>query len=195
MSYQLYHTEGIVLAKKVRGEADALFTLYTKDFGMVHLFAKGVMREKSKLRGSLDLFSRVRVSFVVGRELYRLTDAEVIIPSWRLHEELFRFQAAGRMASAISRVVFGEEKDPHIWQLVRTAFFLVNAEEFREEYVPLLFYTFQVKMLYGLGYLSQDEFPLVKTIIESPVLLLLSLENAHYGDLDRLLARAYASVV
>lgn len=195
MSYQLYHTEGIVLAKKARGEADALFTLYTQDFGMVHIFAKGMMREKSKLRGALDLFSRVRVSFVAGKELYRLTDAEVIIPPRRLREELFRFQAAGCLASVISKIVFGEEKDPHVWQLIRTAFFLVNAAEFCEEHAPLLFYTFQVKMLHKLGYLSEDESPFVRAITESPVLLPLSLKNTHYTALDRLLARAYAAVV
>ncbi len=51
-----YRTQGIILKKEDRGEADRLFTIYTKDFGKLELLAKGERKIKSKLRGGLELF-------------------------------------------------------------------------------------------------------------------------------------------
>jgi len=51
-----YRTQGFILKKADAGEADRLFTVYTKDFGKLELLARAVRKIKSKLRAGLEIF-------------------------------------------------------------------------------------------------------------------------------------------
>ena len=44
---------GIVLARTDFGEADRILTMLSPDFGKLHLIAKGVRKERSKLAGGI----------------------------------------------------------------------------------------------------------------------------------------------
>ena len=50
----MYTTEGIILKKIDVGEANALFTIYTKDYGKIRAVAQGVKKEGAKLQGHLE---------------------------------------------------------------------------------------------------------------------------------------------
>ena len=52
--YQKYHTEALVLGSREQGEADKVFALYTKDFGLVRARASAVRREYSRMRYGLQ---------------------------------------------------------------------------------------------------------------------------------------------
>lgn len=73
-----YDTEGWLLRRTPRAEADIIATFFTKDFGCVAGIAAGVRLEKSKLRGHLTLFSRVRLIITPGRGYWRIVDAAVL---------------------------------------------------------------------------------------------------------------------
>ncbi|MBI1957102.1 MAG: recombination protein O N-terminal domain-containing protein, partial [Candidatus Niyogibacteria bacterium] len=45
--HSVHHAEGIILAASDTGEADRMYTIYTKDHGKLSIFAKGVRLEKS----------------------------------------------------------------------------------------------------------------------------------------------------
>jgi DNA repair protein RecO (recombination protein O) len=58
---------GIVLTRTDFGEADRILTMLSPDFGKLHLIAKGVRRERSKLAGGIELFSVSNITFIKGR--------------------------------------------------------------------------------------------------------------------------------
>lgn len=60
-------TQGIVLTRTDFQEADRIVTMITPDHGKLRLIAKGVRRSKSKLAGSLELFSISDISYIKGR--------------------------------------------------------------------------------------------------------------------------------
>jgi len=60
-------TTAVVLRRTDYGEADRIVTLLTRDFGKLHLIAKGVRRPKSKLAGGVELFSISNITFISGR--------------------------------------------------------------------------------------------------------------------------------
>lgn len=155
MSYHVYDTEGFILGSRESGEADLFLLIYTKEFGMAKLFAKGIRFEKSKLRGQVQLFTRAQVQFVIGRELRRLTDARLAYVFQGLEKDLFRFQAASAIARFCKEMVSGSERDPALWQLLGEAFAAFDSVEISAADVPRLLYIFQIKAFQVLGYLPE----------------------------------------
>ena len=71
----MYHTLAIILKKEEWNEADWLVTALTKDFGKIRLLAQGARKHGAKLQGHLEPGTISEISFVVGRNGYRLTTA------------------------------------------------------------------------------------------------------------------------
>ena len=46
--YQKYHTNALVLGSRERGEADRIFVLYTKDFGLVRARASAARAGRAR---------------------------------------------------------------------------------------------------------------------------------------------------
>ena len=155
MSYQAYDTEGFILGSRELGEADMFLSVYTKDFGSVRLLAKGIRFEKSKLRGQVQLFTRAQVQFVIGRELWRLTDARLAHVFQMLEKDLFRFQAASAIARFCKEIVSGSERDPALWQLLEEVFAALDSAGIPASGIPRLLYMFQIKAFQVLGYLPE----------------------------------------
>ena len=106
-----YHTEAWLLATRPIGEADRLVTLYTKDLGRIDALAKGTRLAKSKLKGHLNLFSRVRVLLTSGKELWRIIDVE------QIHEkgELINLLYVQEFAEFFKRAVSHSLPDQELW--------------------------------------------------------------------------------
>lgn len=73
-----YQTPAIVLSARDEREADRVITFYTKDFGKIKTFARGIRLMKSKLRGHIVPGALLRIAFVEGKESYHLVDAEIL---------------------------------------------------------------------------------------------------------------------
>ena len=73
-----YQTPALVLALRDEREADRVITFYTRDFGKIKAFARGIRLMKSKLRGHIVLGALLRIAFVEGKESYHLVDAEFL---------------------------------------------------------------------------------------------------------------------
>jgi len=108
MTYQIYKTEGIVLASREIGEADRIFSIYTKDFGRLEMTALGVRHLKSKLRYSLNVFSRVQIAFIRIKEFLRLVDAKKLDNGSLGFSEPDKFLALSGLTGLVSRMVKGE---------------------------------------------------------------------------------------
>jgi len=78
VSYHIYTTRGIVLSERPVREADRIYTIITRDLGLVQATALGVRKEASKLRGALEPFVLSKISLVRGKEHWRITSAECI---------------------------------------------------------------------------------------------------------------------
>jgi DNA repair protein RecO (recombination protein O) len=78
MNPRSYTSEGIVLARKNYGEADRIISVFSKDKGRIAFIAKGTRRPKSRKRGHIEIFNRVKFQAVTGRGLDIITEAEVI---------------------------------------------------------------------------------------------------------------------
>lgn len=156
MSYLLYQTEGIVLSAWPRSEADRVLRLYTERYGGVTVMAKGVRLEKSKLRGDIELFCKTNIGFVVGKEVYRLTHAQVVDAYPRIRAYYERYYAAGFIAQMLRNVVADGEKDSALWELISKAFSFLASDEFPRESICIVLSAFELKLFRCLGYLPRE---------------------------------------
>ncbi|MGB3922066.1 MAG: DNA repair protein RecO [Minisyncoccia bacterium] len=158
MSYHIYTTRGIVLGERPAREADRVYTIFTKDLGLVRASATGVRKDLSKLRGHLEPFSLATVSLVRGREYWRLTSAELVYNlETRLSETPELFLAFAKNFSLLEKLVAGEEKHLELFEDIAAVAELIvegNIPALDPESVEILL---AARILFNLGYLSAEE--------------------------------------
>jgi DNA repair protein RecO (recombination protein O) len=156
MAHHIYTTDAFVLESTQSGEADRFFTLFTRDLGLIRATAKGVRLQKSKLRYSLQDFSRSKVSFVRGKEVWRITSANIqdnLYIKYETNKHVLHVVA--HILGLIKRLVAGEQKDQALFDILSEGFiFLESQQEWGEE-LKLFEIIVVLRILDNLGYLRQ----------------------------------------
>jgi len=149
VSYHIYTTRGIVLSERPLREADRVYTIMTRDLGLVQATALGVRKEASKLRGALEPFVLSKISLVRGKEHWRVTSAECI-------QSISPTPTVARPLVLLEKLVRGEASHPELFDAVEDA--LLSAEPYDEMSEIRLV----SRMLFHLGYLKEDDLTLGK---------------------------------
>lgn len=153
----MYSTKGIILHREDFRERDERVVLYTKDFGKISVVVKGVKRIEAKLRGNVDIFNVVDITFVEGAYFLILTGIECgeRFDALTHNESLYR---TGLSCARMTLDIF-EERDPDkdFFETLRLAFERLNTcgeagEGKIELYSWLLFKKFQIETLKTHGY-------------------------------------------
>ena len=149
MSYHIYTTRGIVLSERPVLEADRIYTIMTRNLGLVRAAALGVRKEASKLRGALEPLVLSKISLVRGKEYWRATSAEVI-------RSIFPAPTVARPLVLLEQLVRGEAPHPELFDAVEDAFFSTKLydEMFEIHLVS--------QILFHLGYLKEADLTLGK---------------------------------
>lgn len=159
-----YSSEGIVLTRKNYGEADRILTVYSRHEGKLRLLAKGVRKPKSRKRGHVEVFSKIKYSAVKRNGMDLITEAELINSYDKLRLDLKRTSVAYYLCEVVDKVtregenieIIYEELSAHLSQLEKSG----NLKNLRREFV--------YKILIGLGFLPEgrDLEDLDKTLSE-----------------------------
>ena len=140
---------GIIINRRVVGDADRFYTILTPDSGKISVYAKSVRSIKSKRGSALDLFNKISFEVVEKGERRTLTHVDL----------LDNFQAGKKTLHNISRLFqIGElvdsllpEDDPHLeaYELLEKALFNLSFFD-SSEYIL----RFKKRILIQLGYWS-----------------------------------------
>lgn len=149
-----YRTQGVIIKKEDRGEANRIFTIYTKEFGKLELLARAERKIKSKLRGGLELFYLSEIEFIQGKTHKTLTDAILINNFKKLRKDLERLAIAYKISEVLDKLVKGQESDKEIWQLLDEVFNKLNNWPLTigNWKLEIIYYYFLWNLLSILGY-------------------------------------------
>ena len=147
-----YRTEGFILKKSNRGEADQLFTIYTKDFGKIEILGKGIRKIKSKLRSGADIFCFSEIEFIQGKTYKTLTGASTIEKFPNLRKNLIKLRIANKIAEVIDNLIRGQEKDEEIFNFLNDTFKKLNNLSLAICHWSSFYYYFIWNLLSILGY-------------------------------------------
>src|SRR3989344_2270263 len=154
MSYHIYNTRGIILSSRPLREADRIYSILTRELGLLRATATGVRKEESKLRGHIEPISLSNVSLIRGKEYWRLTSAELV-------RSINQDPNVAKPMDLIEKLVQGEEANLELFDIVEKALLSDEVSEIK----------LVSNILYNLGYLKEedlelDERSMVKAINE-----------------------------
>ena len=147
-----YRTNAFILKETHAGEADKVFTLFTKDFGKIDVLAKSIRKIASKLKGGTPLFSISEIGFIMGRNRRTLTDAVLINNFENMKQNLENIKVARDIAWLIDNLIKGPQKDDRVWQLLLEVFTALNKSKRMVSEARLLYHYFFWKFISFLGY-------------------------------------------
>jgi len=191
-----YRTQGIILRKQDMGEADRVFTVFTKDFGKLKLRAVSERKITSKLRGGLELFYLSEIEFIQGKTHKTITDAFLLSSYPCLRSNLGRLRMMARFAEVADDLIEGQEPDEKIWRLLHETLLVLDRSVLEAAALKTLAYYFLWNLLACAGYgpslsqiASQD-----RKIAELIEMLLLSdteaLQDIHMQGINENLLQA-----
>lgn len=94
-------TEALVLRRTNYGEADRILTLITPE-GKISVMARGARREKSKLAGGIEIFSRTAVGIHLSKNSFGiLTSARMISYFKNLVSDLVKLELAAKILKKV----------------------------------------------------------------------------------------------
>jgi len=147
-----YRTQGVILKKEDRGEADQLFTIYTKDFGKLEILGKAIRKITSKLRSGADIFYFSEIEFIQGKNQKTLTDAILINKFKNISTNLGKFETADKISEVLNELIKRNEPDERIWHLLIESFNRLNASYELQVISFKIYYYFFWNFLRYLGY-------------------------------------------
>lgn len=147
-----YRTQGLVLKKADRGESDQLLTVYTKDFGKIEVLGKGIRKISSKLRSGMETFYLSEIEFIQGKTYKTLTDAILTEKFKSLRKDLAKLNIAYKITKILDSLIYGQEPDQRIWDLLLGVFKRLNKGDFKTKNPELIRYYFFWNLVSILGY-------------------------------------------
>ena len=154
--------EGIILKKSPRREADAVFTLYTKEHGLMELVAKGVRKGSAKLKSGLDVFNHAEIFYAPAKHWSIVTDFKIKNNFKNIKQNLFRLKLTHFASVAILKIFEPGLAEPRVWQKVLDFFTgLENSQSNKEELIgSTYFWCHDILVLNGLNPRSPDFSPI-----------------------------------
>jgi len=153
----MYHTLGWVLSSRGVGEANLLFTIFTRELGMIDASAQAVREVKSKLRFSLRDFSLSELSLVRGKQGWKITSAVLKSNlSDTCGPGAYSLRVIARVSNLLQRLVAGEEKNEQLFGVLTAGLDFLSSASLSEEELESAECVLVLSVLYNLGYV-QDE--------------------------------------
>ena len=140
------------------GDVDAKVTLLTKDLGLIRASVKSLRKSTNKHKVALTEFSKVLVSVVKGKEVWRLTNSLLLNNIfYDLRGNIESIRLLAKVKSLVGRLVVGEGEIGRIFQVVD--FLYKNIFKIDKDSLPDLECFAVMNILSSLGYLplSTDE--------------------------------------
>lgn len=119
---RLYRTEALILHRTEFGEADRLLHVFTPHLGRLRLLAKGVRKISSRKAGHVELFTHVNLLVARGSTFDIVSQAEVLEPFRRLHEDLERASMAYYVGELVVRFTEEQDENAALFYLTRNTF-------------------------------------------------------------------------
>jgi len=121
-----YRSQGFILGKEERAEANQLFTVFTKDFGKLEILGKAIRKISSKLKSGAEIFYLSEIEFIQGKIYKTLTDAILIEKFQNLRKSLNKLNIAYKISETLDDFIKGQEPDEKIWQLLKEIFYKLD---------------------------------------------------------------------
>jgi len=134
-----------------------MFTIYTREMGLVRAMAQGIRLHKSKLRFTLQDFSYINVDLVKGRELWRVTSAKHISSFPFARSSTPSLLLITRISKLLERLCTGESPSENIFNDFIQALYLLDDENMTPHSREALELHLVLRIMNSLGYIGDSD--------------------------------------
>ncbi|MDP3727264.1 MAG: recombination protein O N-terminal domain-containing protein [bacterium] len=160
----MYHSRALILKKEEWGEADWRVSALTADFGKIRLLAQGVRKHGAKLQGHLEAGAISEISFVIGRNGYRLTTARLAaFPLGSRGSPLKLSLLAGMLGTIDANLLEERDRARELFGTAETALAVLEAAD-DDATLRRLAVWFQVRFLSFLGVFPSPRSPEARSV-------------------------------
>ena len=139
--------EAIILQHSDWGEADRILRLFTREQGKLRAIAKGARKMKSRKAGHLEPFMRSRLMLAKGRDMWIVTQADVVEQYTTLRENLESTARVAYVIELLDRLTYEEGQNWQLYDLVANT--LSHLVEQSDPFVPIHYYEMRILDLTG----------------------------------------------
>lgn len=184
---RLFTVEGIILKRRISGEADRILTVFSKERGKIRLIAKGVRKISSRRAGHTEVFSHVALTVHAGKTLDILSEATHVVHEVFVDTSITKVSYAYYLCELVDQLLPDHQEHVDVFVMLRDALTAVRREA-NEQRLDVYIREFTHRLLWMLGYLAPSKrlnrenlTPFVESITErsSKTLLLLTKLSAH----------------
>ena len=137
--------EGIVINKYDYGESDRYLTFFSKNYGKLVFFVKGIRKSKKRQINSADILNFSQIIFYKRNETYKLSSIQGIDSYLEIKEDLTRLESALYILSVLNAILVENNKKEKLFNLTRkTLDFLKTNDDKRKNYILILYYLYFV---------------------------------------------------
>jgi len=157
MAHIIYKTDAFILGTTPRGEASAVFTLFTESHGLISARAQSVRRVNGKLKHALSRYHKASCSLVSGKLGWRLIDAEErFLPPDIFFSEVKR-EVYAKILLWVARFQGQDEKEKELYEDVLHMVAFLGNHSFTKSDKESLEIAVALLLLYRFGYLSPEQ--------------------------------------
>lgn len=109
------------MSRKNYSEADRVLILFSKHFGKLSLLAKGVRKLKSKKRGHIEIFSKLKFSAVKGKGMDIVTEVETLDDYSAVRSNLNKITLAYYFCEVVNKITQVDGGPSAVYGLLTTA--------------------------------------------------------------------------
>jgi DNA repair protein RecO (recombination protein O) len=145
---RVYRAEGVVLRRRDLGEADRLLTVFSREFGKLHLIGKGARRPSSRKAGHLEIFTRLRLVAARGRDLDVITQVDALDLYPNIRNDLDLVGQAAYLVELVDRFTIDEEAHEALFSQLTGGLELLDQGRAAHNVIRY----FEMRMLESVGY-------------------------------------------
>ncbi len=156
--HHIYHTEAFVLASRPTGEDSKTLILYTRELGLIYARAQALRKISSKLRFTLQDFSRALIDLVRGKEIWRVTSATPMDAQRDILRDPEKEQVVARIYALVVRMCSGEDPNEEVFNALESLSILLAHSVTPDDARSIELFTV-ARILIALGYLDRAALP------------------------------------
>lgn len=157
MAHETHKAEGFVVGGVNTGEAHRYLSLFTRELGLVRGVAKSVREERSKLRYSLQDYSYGTFHLVRGRDVWRVTGAEM---QWNAYQDCADDREKAVILSnafgLMRRLVVGEGENEKLFDALLNGVLFLKNNTPDTAALQNFEHLFVLQILHALGYIRES---------------------------------------
>lgn len=112
-----YSTEALVLSKTKLGDSDLILTLLASDGRCIRAVAKGARKTRSKLGGTVEVFSQVDLLMAEGRNLDVVVEARTVDAHEGCRRDLEHSAAASTLCEMLTKLALEGQRQEYLYEM------------------------------------------------------------------------------